>query len=205
MYKEQLNWGEVLGGLSNFISSILNSKFIINLLTSWPLAVIIVVILLRKGILKKLEHIQSLNYKDGNINFHDQIKAIDELQETGDESKYKSEDIYDPLEDIKHYQEFDLIAKESRKAAILSVWAKLERAIDDACRELDINEKTYTQKLIAIMDKGRINKKNFETAMHLSRIRANLEFVKEIDISLYDLKVFNTLCLGLMKKLLRPN
>ncbi|AYJ90063.1 hypothetical protein CS953_10180 [Bacillus safensis] len=124
-------WQEI----SQFISSILNSKFIITILTSWPLAVVIIVMLLRKGILDKLKQLDSFNYKDGTAKFIrdtlNQVKTNQTL--SNDEDSNQLENDYD--EDF----ETDLLSFKPHIAVQLH-WKKLEDVIDEAYVKLSGND-----------------------------------------------------------------
>ncbi|CAI6222189.1 hypothetical protein NRS6085_01170 [Bacillus subtilis] len=76
-----INWGDVTGT----ISSILNSKFIITVLTSWPLAAVIIVVAVR-GSLKKIIEDRLSNLKVGNMEI-----SFEKLLATADEGLNRNE------------------------------------------------------------------------------------------------------------------
>ena len=145
-------WQEI----SQFISSILNSKFIITILTSWPLAVVIIVMLLRKGILDKLNQLDSFNYKDGTAKFIrdtlEQVKTNQSLSTDNDSNQSENdnepevfENIYDPV------------------AAVLVYWIKLEEIIDEAIVNFSIDkniEQPKGQTKVPVFDKIKVLKSN---------------------------------------------
>ncbi|MBV7321651.1 hypothetical protein [Bacillus halotolerans] len=76
-----INWGDI----SEFVSSVLNSKFITNVLSSWPLAIVIIIFVLRGSIKKVIEEKLS-SFKVGSVEFY-----FEKLLETADEGLNREE------------------------------------------------------------------------------------------------------------------
>ncbi|MCY8284904.1 DUF4145 domain-containing protein [Bacillus inaquosorum] len=111
--------------VAKLISSVLNSKFIITILTSWPLAVVIIVLLLRKGILDKLSQLDSFNYKDGTAKF-----IRDTIDEVKTNQTHSTEDNSNQSENDSEYEVIHPVA------AVLEYWIKAEEVINEAYKKL---------------------------------------------------------------------
>ncbi|WP_144483271.1 DUF4145 domain-containing protein [Bacillus pumilus] len=195
-------WQEV----SHFISSLLNSKFIITILTSWPLAVVVIVMLLRKGILDKLKQLDSFNYKDGTANFiRDTLKQVKTNQTLStDNDSNQSENDNEPEDFITDSYIFDPVA------TVLVNWMKLEEVINEACVKLSSNNhieqsKGNKQKYVAfekinfLENKGLIDNFTAKSLHGLRRVRN--EVAHGMKISEKSAEEFTGLCNIIAKEL----
>lgn len=199
MLVANINWQEI----SHFISSLLNSKFIITILTSWPLAVVIIVLLLRKGILDKLSQLDSFNYKDGTAKFIrdtlDQVKTNQTLSTEDDSNQSENDDEPDDFE-TEPYMLHPV-------SAVLVYWMKVEEVITEAYVKLSSydhreqstgaiprNKKAYStrDKIDFLADKGFINKSTVNALHGLRKIRN--EVAHGFKISKESAREFKELC-----------
>ncbi|WP_456270350.1 DUF4145 domain-containing protein [Bacillus sp. JZ76] len=200
-----INWQEI----SQFISSLLNSKFIITLLTSWPIAVVIIVLLLRRGILDKLGQLHSFNYKDGTAKFIkeeiNKAKALNpkiELSEkSNDIGKLASEvaissenDVDEVTSDLNHVAEY------FPSALINTSWAMVEKRIVEICEKYNIKSKDLYLRVKELNRSGYLSKNTLRTIMHLNNIR-NLIVHAANSIRKEDTIDFNKLCRKVLRDL----
>ncbi|WP_345805686.1 hypothetical protein [Bacillus subtilis] len=193
-----VNWQDI----SQFISSILNSKFIITLLTSWPIAVVIIIVLLRKGLLDKLDQLNSLNYKDGTATFvkEELGKANGLMASNKDEEEQSEEKINEKNNEREGIKS---IAEVSPEAAILTSWLKVEACINKLLEKQNPEsnfEKNPPKKKIGILkNTNNIPPVVIEATYHLSTIRNEAVHGAKIGydeaLNYYDLciKVINAL------------
>ncbi|MCY9340605.1 hypothetical protein MOF28_19955 [Bacillus haynesii] len=148
-----INWGEVTGT----ISSILNSKFIITVLTSWPLAAVVIVFLLRKSFKTIIEsRLSSLKLGPMEVFFNHIAKDFDknikevnkhaEKQKTaknqyikddkneksdGKKSKQNNAKIKPIKLDIHDYEEIYTLADSNPKKLLDMSWEMVKSQIRD--------------------------------------------------------------------------
>ncbi|WP_332286700.1 hypothetical protein [Bacillus velezensis] len=123
-----------LAEAAKLISSVLNSKFTITILTSWPLAVVIIVLLLRKGILDKLSQLDSFNYKDGTAKF-----IRDTIDQVKTNQTLSTEDNSIQSENDSEYEFMDPYLQPV--SAVLQYWKKVDEVINEAYEKLsDCND-----------------------------------------------------------------
>ncbi|MGN9864706.1 DUF4145 domain-containing protein [Bacillus swezeyi] len=194
MILSNINWAEI----ANFISSILNSKFVTNVLTSWPLAVVIIVLALRKGLSSKLGKLFSLKFKDLlEVNFiqdemekaQESLDAVNVDEPSGDKvikvakkepdsDKVSTFNIeYAELESIKN------IAKESPDAAIIASWFEVERALNDFLFKIDesLLNTTVFAKVKHLSNNNLLNDNVVKSIQSLRKIRNNVaHFVESL-------------------------
>ncbi|MEC1562496.1 MULTISPECIES: hypothetical protein [Bacillus] len=195
---EVINYGEVLSQVSDFISSTLNSKFIITLLTSWPLAVVIIVLLLREGILDKLRELESLNYKDGDLKFIrntlNEVKAYQTLSIEDNVEEQVTE--AEPEEDDN-----DLIFY-NPSAAVSQYWIKVESKVNEAYnsfieREIKkgselIKNPHIINKVKFLVDRGRMRRDLGKSISGLYRIKRKV--ARGVSIGEVETTEYITLC-----------
>ncbi|CAI6282848.1 hypothetical protein NRS6186_14215 [Bacillus subtilis] len=204
----QINWQEI----SHFISSLLNSKFIITIFTSWPLAVVIIVLLLRKGILDKLRQLDSFNYKDGTATFIkeeiDKAKALNvevevpkKLNDTSEPDEEPSdsknaEGVYEPADfkDNKYLEDYAAPYK-----VILS-WSMVESRIIEICRNYDIKLSTLYKRVKMLKHVGVISENTFKTITSLFNIR-NVAEAHPNSVKKEDAYSYEALCNKVIKDL----
>ncbi|MGG7222862.1 hypothetical protein ACQXR1_21715 [Bacillus sp. ATD] len=197
MLVANINWQEI----SHFISSLLNSKFIITIFTSWPLAIVIIVLLLRKGILDKLRQLDSFNYKDGTATFIkeeiDKAKALNvevevpkKLNDTSEPDEEPSDannvkEVYEPA-----YKDYGYIDDYFAPRRIILSWSKVESRIIEICRNYDIKLSTLYKRVKALKYVGAISENTFKTITSLFNIRnaaeAHPNSVKKEDANNYE-------------------
>ncbi len=208
MLVANINWQEI----SHFISSLLNSKFIITIFTSWPLAVVIIVLLLRKGILDKLRQLDSFNYKDGTATFikeeidkakgwnvevkmHKELNDVSEPDEEPSDSK-NAEGVYEPADfkDNKYLEDYGAPYK-----VILS-WSMVESRIIEICRNYDIKLSTLYKRVKMLKHIGVISENTFKTITSLFNIR-NVAEAHPNSVKKEDAYNYEALCNKVIKDL----
>lgn len=100
-----------------------------TIFNSWPIAIVIIVILLRKTLMSKLGKLLSLTYKDININFQEELEKVSKsLGESESDSDSEDENV---LEKAREEVEFITdIAELSPSAGIIASWVSFETTID---------------------------------------------------------------------------
>ncbi|MEC1627570.1 hypothetical protein P9E08_19935 [Bacillus mojavensis] len=176
MLVANINWQEI----SHFISSLLNSKFIITIFTSWPLAIVIIVLLLRKGILDKLRQLDSFNYKDGTATFIkeeiDKAKALNmefevpkELNDMSEPDEEPSDSNNKAKEDYKPTYEY--LEDYAAPHMIIISWSMVESRIIEICRKRNFEFDTFFRQVKALKYAGLLSDSTFRTIKYLSNIR----------------------------------
>ncbi|CAI6221771.1 DUF4145 domain-containing protein [Bacillus subtilis] len=198
MLVANINWQEI----SHFISSLLNSKFIITILTSWPLAVVIIVLILRKGILDKIRQLDSFNYKDGTATFIkeeiDKAKALNVQFEVHKKLNDTSEPDEEPsdannVKEVYETTSFNIdnhIENIFAPQRIIISWSKVESRIIELCRNYDIKFSTLYKRVKRLKHVGVISENTFKTITSLFNIRnaagAHPNSVKKEDADNYE-------------------
>lgn len=106
------------------------AEFIIELLDKlvWPIAVIVLVLLLRQQIIRLLENLRSLKYKDLSLEFGQQLEEAKGEAEKAHLPQV-SEDV--AKEKMEYYKELALI---SPRAVVLEAWLQVETAVEGVIR-----------------------------------------------------------------------
>lgn len=120
-----------------FIASIIDSL-------AWPVAVVLIILLLRKAILRLLRRIKIFRYKDIEFEFSEKLAEVER-----DASKLGFV-INRTVPDVSQVNRYATLAQISPNAAILEAWSDVELAVLELAREKapDFPKiKTFTSKL----------------------------------------------------------
>ncbi|CAI8940803.1 hypothetical protein [Bacillus sp. IT-13CA1] len=157
---EVINYGEVLSQVSDFISSALNSKFIITLLTSWPLAVVLIVLLLRDVLMDKIREVESISSKYGGVEFvRKTLNWVGAKQTSSTEDNAESEDNAEQqMTGAESDEAFEYLQDQlfNPSAAVKHHWLKVESKINEAYNifiEREIKTGASLKKYPSIKDK----------------------------------------------------
>ncbi|MCY9372744.1 hypothetical protein [Bacillus haynesii] len=170
-------------------------EFVSSIINSWPLAIIIIVILLRKSLLNKLGNLLNLTYKDININFQEELnKANKSLGETDSENEPVENDEIDIIDLISD------MAYINPSSAIIASWVYFERKLSELLEEegiktegLSFYEKQQYLSLRQLIDDnifGSINKlrKLFDEVKDASGKSSKISTIVAFDYSHLTLK-----------------
>lgn len=96
---------------------------------AWPVAVIVLVLLLRKQIVRLLENLRSMKYKDLSLEFGQQLEKAKE-----EAKKANVPDVSEGLakDKIEYYEELSRI---SPRAAVLEAWLQVETIAEKIIRK----------------------------------------------------------------------
>lgn len=90
--------------------------------SSWPVATIVVVILLRKDFGRLVATISQIKHKDTEINFNEQVEQISGAENTEADGVSRSKTV---------------LAKQSPRGAVLDSWLRIEESMNDYAKRHD--------------------------------------------------------------------
>ncbi|PAE61509.1 hypothetical protein CHH88_03185 [Bacillus subtilis] len=179
-------------------------EFFSSIFNSWPLAVVIIVLALRKGLLSKLRKLLNLKFKDLlEVNFQEEMQKAEEALNAGIGNLSGNITIHTAkMDNNPELQSMKNIAKESPDAAIIASWLNVERAINDLVLEIDpgILNKVFYEKLKHIVQGNFINDNLAGTINHLRKIRNNVAHLKE-SLSYNDALNYYELCESVIEQI----
>ncbi|MEH7627366.1 hypothetical protein [Bacillus subtilis] len=179
-------------------------EFFSSVLNSWPLAVVLMVLLLRKGLLSKLEKLISLKYKDIELNFQEELSKAKESLESI-ESKYDIivGNISTQQEEDEELQSVKRLAKKSPEASILASWQKVEEALTAVLIAKGFSDLQYSganEKIKFLKNEKILNKYLLNSINHISKIRNNVTHLKE-SVTYKDALSYYELCKAIRKQI----
>ncbi|MEC1940122.1 hypothetical protein [Bacillus velezensis] len=105
-------------------------EFVSTIFNSWPIAIVIIVILLRKTLMSKLGKLLSLTYKDININFQEELEKVSKsLGESESDSEFKNENVKEKAREEVEF--ITAIAELSPSAGVIATWVSFENTIGE--------------------------------------------------------------------------
>ncbi|CAM3822725.1 hypothetical protein BS11774_19285 [Bacillus subtilis] len=161
-------------------------EFFSTIFNSWPIAIVIIVILLRKTLMSKLGKLLSLTYKDININFQEELEKVSKsLGESESDSDSENENV---LEKAREEVEFITdIAELSPSAGIIASWVSFETTIDGLIESKGVIPEglSWSEKKRALEKLYKIDLNIYNSINHLRKFMLDVNhYSKKADDSL---------------------
>jgi len=143
-----------------FIATIIGSL-------AWPIASVIIVIILKKPISKLLQSIKKLKYKDAEFDFGKEIVKISEGKE--------------PLNTPLSYKSAEL-AELSPKGAVLEAWLSLEQTMIDALGPKATPKDAFSMAQ-GLRINGKLSSSSYERLQRLRKLRNIVVHIPEHELT----------------------
>lgn len=163
--------------ISRFLSEVINA-------VAWPVTVITLVLMLKKPILALLPNLQHLKYKDFELKFSEEIKALkNEASKT--KNKKHNDGVMYSLEDSP----LERLASYSPRAAIMEAWGRVEAAAAAVAGKYDL-DKLSVNNMVGLgeclyQDKF-IDKKQLNIFNKLHQLRNKAVHANEFELNITD-------------------
>ena len=161
-----------------FISNMINAF-------SWPLAVLVIIILIRKPLFQLIPLVRELKYKDLNIKFGEELE---ELTDQADEAnlppvRLSEEMIIEFTPEADFWESIEKISDISPRAAIVEAWRRVEWALHDYFRNNNIEiPRSYQAKLRILKEQKDLPASFFSIFDKLRLLRNKAVHARDIDL-----------------------
>ena len=165
----------------------------------WPLAISCIIFVMRRPLANLLPQLQSLRWKDFQIDFGRRIESIEREAQTALPEVHLGE----PQEGPGREDRFAALAEVSPSAAVLDAWLDVERALRAAASRhgIPLSPATLSSLARALAERGVLDPATMSIFDSLRKLRNNVAHAPEMAITLIQAKEFRDLALRLATKL----